>query len=652
MTQPALHISFTTRFGLPDWLPEQVRQTLQGREVSFPIPRPVRLRMRHPEKIRVSEWAEKYRIVTDGAHEGPWRHDYAPHTVKIMDTFGQPWVREVWFCGVEQSGKTNTMLNCIGWAIDCDPGNIFYLMPTEDAAAKITGGKLKPTLQKSPRLSRYLSRKMDDTSLARINLQHGVTIFPAHANSATSMATWSAKHCFGDEVDKYPDMAGREADPITLIKKRNRTYKGRYKRFFASTPAGKFVHKGMLNCHQTWEYRLKCPDCGELVRMDAGHLIIPNDATPETIEQTGVEYACDCAAIWDDRKREQAIRHGRWYCVKGADIPRPSKVGFHHRAWECLDIPLTEIAAAWLKAKTGDLNAKTAWANGYEAIDYIPEISERQEDAILRLRDTRPIGVVPCEADALEISIDTQDSGFWYRIRAWRYGMDLKSWLVKHGYVPSAAPDDFSALDALLAAEYPDTNGEPHRIMAGIIDAMGHRTSEVYAWCRRTGILAAQGAQGRKTQPISVSRMDRFPGNGRPIPGGLALYSIDTHYHKDHLANKLLIDPTDPGAFVLHSGLTYDQQKALERDPGQANNHNLGQYATQMCSEYRDDRNLWQCPNNKANHLWDCESNGLALVMWLGWQHAVSEKEKPPAPARTKTQPAPAHTQPGWFVNR
>ena len=112
---------------------------LAGRAVDFDLPRALRLRLRHPEKIRVSEWAEKYRIVSDGAHEGPWRHEYAPHTVRIMDTFGQPWVREVWFCGVEQSGKTNTMINCIGWCIDCDPGGIFYLMPTEDTADKITG---------------------------------------------------------------------------------------------------------------------------------------------------------------------------------------------------------------------------------------------------------------------------------------------------------------------------------------------------------------------------------------------------------------------------------------------------------------------------------------------------------------------------------
>ena len=123
-------------------LPDKVKSTLPGREVSFTLPRVVKLRIRQPEKIKVSDHAAKFRVVADGAHVGQWRHEYATHTVKIMDTFGLPWVREIWFCGVEQSGKTNTMLNCMGWGIDCAPGNIFYLMPTEDTSAKVTGGKI------------------------------------------------------------------------------------------------------------------------------------------------------------------------------------------------------------------------------------------------------------------------------------------------------------------------------------------------------------------------------------------------------------------------------------------------------------------------------------------------------------------------------
>lgn len=638
MTQPALTHTLPV-LPIPESLPGHVRRSLSGRTVSFDIPRPVKLRMRQSEKMRVSEWAEKYRVVCDGAHEGPWRHEYAPHTVKIMDTFGLPWVREVWFCGVEQSGKTNTMLNCIGWAIDCDPGNIFYLMPTEDTSAKVVGAKVRPTLRKSPRLARYLGSKQDDTTLSRIKFSHGVTFFPAWANSPSSMATFTAKHCFGDEVDKYPVMAGREADPITLIKKRNRTYKGRFKRFFASTPAGLYIHKGVQNCHQVWEYRVKCPDCGELIRMDAEHLIIPAGATPESIERDGCEYACACGSIWDDQKREQAIRTGRWICTKGEDVHRPAKVGFHHRAWECLDIPLAEIAAAWLQSQGGDLAAKVAWANGYEAVDYVEDRSDRKEDAILALVDPHlPRGTVPVDTSTIIVKADTQQAGFFYQVLAFGYGPDLSPSLMDHGFVES-----FDALKEIGERRYQDAAGREYAAIAGFIDSGGgsnpyrpkhSRTSEVYDFCRLNRFWRPLKGRRDQATPWSVTRLEYYPsrdGKKRPIPGGLQLYTINVTLYKNQLATKLGINPGDPGSIRLHAGVSDDGPLAGVR------------YAAQLCSEYQDDRGYWECPSNKPNHFWDCWVYGFAGADILG----VRRKKKQEQQTET-VHPRPQ--RPGGFV--
>lgn len=551
---------------IPAGLPPTVRRALSGRRVAFDLPRQLKLRMRHPEKMRVSEWAEKHRIVTDGAHEGPWRHDYAPHTVKIMDTFGLPWVREIWFCGVEQSGKTNTMINCIGWAVDCDPGNIFYLMPTEDTAAKVTGGKLKPTLAKSPRLSRYVSARQDDTTLARINLTHGVSIFPAHANSASSMATWTAKHCFGDEVDKYPAMTGKETDPITLIKKRNRTYKGRYKRFFASTPAGMYIYKGMQNCHQVWEYRVKCPHCGELIRMDADHLVLPPGAdggqpTPEEAERLGAAYECNaCGDLWDDHARDAAIRAGRWLCVKGEDIHRPAKVGFHHRAWECLDIDLKEIAAAYLKGKQGDVAAKVAWANGYEAMDYEQEATAAvTQEHLLTYRSDLPRNLVPPDTARLCLLIDTQQASYYYTVWAYGYAPEIRMHMVAHGIVEQGTD-----LEGMLQEVYQDHEGRQFRISNGLKDSGGtrrgyqkhSRTVEVYEWCSRNRtIMPLKGIPGRNGDMISYKQVETYPGTNKAIKGGLKRANIRVDFFKDELERRLTYQIDDPQALSFHDGI-------------------------------------------------------------------------------------------------
>jgi len=604
---------------------------LQGRRVEFDLPRQLRLRMRHPEKIKVSDWAAQYRVVSDGAHEGPWRHEYAPHTVKIMDTFGLPWVREVWFCGVEQSGKTNTMINCIGWCIDCDPGGIFYLMPTEDTAAKVTSGKLRPTIEKSPRLSRYLSTRQDDTTLARIRLTHGVTIWPAHANSASSMATWTAKHCFGDEVDKYPPTTGKESDPITLIKKRNRNYKGRYKRFFASTPAGLFIYQGVQNCHQVWEYRVKCPHCEEFIKMDAEHLVFgtgdsglgtrkdlkdfaspqspvpsPGLPTPAEVELNGASYACnECGTIWDEQTRESAIVSGHWFCVKGGEIHRPSKVGFHHRAWECLDITLAEIAAAWLRAKE-DHAAKIAWANGYEAIDYIEEQAAAvTEEHLLRYRSELPRNIVPADTALLALLVDTQQSCFKYQVWAIGYAPEIKLHMVRHGIV-----ETFADLEGMLRPELEElklktVEGVEHKISIGLIDSGGtrrgyqkhSRTVEVYTWCSQNKIMTPiKGMHGLAGELITYKLIETLPGTNIKLPYGVKRANLRVDYFKNELERRLGIQPDDRDSFSFHADID-------------------AVFAKEYTSESKNDQGEWLHNRKKGpNDYFDCTNYLMALI--------------------------------------
>jgi len=583
-------------------------KALAGRTVTVDIPRDVRARLRTPQKMKVSEWAELKRVVPEGAHEGPWRSELAPHTVKIMDTYGLPWVREVWFCGVEQSGKTNTMINCMGWAVDCDPGNIFYLMPTESSSNQIVGQKIKPTFQRSPALSKYLSARQDDTTMARIALRHGVTIFPAHANSPTSMATFAAKHCFGDEVDKYPAMAGRETDPITLLKKRNRNYRGRFKRFFSSTPAGAYIYKGMQACHQVWDFRVKCPECCDYIHMDVDHLVLDENATADNVDRIGVQYACNgCGALWDDHDRESSIRNGRWQCVKGDDIARPAKVGFHHRAWECMDIPLVEIAAAWLKTKSGEVSAKIAWANGYEAEDYKQDNAVHAADTILRLCDDRPRDLVPQDTACLLMQVDTQQLGFYYEIRAALFGASTTSAQIRSGYV-----EKFTDLVEIAALDFHDVSGKAYRVMSALIDSGGtrkagakhSRTSEVYAFCKANPIFKAIKGADRASSPWRVTNIDRWPGTNKAIPGGLHLYTINVNYYKDALSGKLQISPDDPGAWLLYSGHTAEELMRI--DAGEQLPNRLKEYATHFCTEYRDETGQWLHDRSKGrNDYWD-----------------------------------------------
>lgn len=595
---------------IPDFVPENIRALLAGNSLSLDkLPLAIRRRMRTPEKIRVSEHARLYRIVTEEPHPGPWRHELAPHTVKIMDTYGLPHVREIWFCGVDQSGKTNSMLNCLHWAADVDPGNIFYLMPTEATGQKVTSEKLIPMLRASKRLKRQIGAREDDTTLARIRLRHGVVIRPAWANSASSMATFTAKHCFGDEVDKYPERVGKETGPINMIRKRNRLYRGRYKRFFASTPAQMVIHKGMLACRQVWEHRHRCPHCGDLFRPEGRGLVIPEGLESTDIDPaTELYYTCTaCGSLISEQERLQLLAEVNWVCIKGEDVARPATVGFHHRAWDCRDVPLYEIAQAWVAAQKGGVVEKIAWANGYEAEDYVYEQHDRKEDFILRLRDdAHPRSLVPRDTNCIIVVADTQQLGFHYAVFAFGWGEDLPLTKIEHGYVAS-----FGHLNDIAFGVWQDAEGKEYRAKCGWIDSGGginparpkhSRTNEVYRFCSKFKFWRPLKGKQRIEQNWSDTWMDFYPsreGRRERIDGGLRRYNIDTTLYKDDLATKLMIEPGDPGAIVLDASTTTD-------------------YAQQLCAEYQDERGLWQCPSGKDNHQWDILVYAMAAADIMG----------------------------------
>lgn len=559
------------------------------------LPAEIRRRLVEPEKIAVSKYARLYRIVTAGPHQGPWRHHLSPHTVKIMDVFGQPWVREIWYCASEQSGKTQTMLNCLHWAVGVSPGDVFYLMPTEATARNMVESSLVPLLTRSRSLKKMVSDRADDTTLTRIRLENNVVIRPAWANSAASMAAFPAKYCFGDEVDKYPAMTGREASPIELLKKRNRLYNGLYKRFFASTPAQGVIYQGMMDCQQVWEMRQRCPHCGELFRPDGAGLVLPPGITsPSELDATTpISYACtQCGALIDEVARQELLRHPDWYCIKGGDLHEPSSVGFHHRAWDCRDVPLYEIARHWLMAQKGGVGEKLEWANGYEVENFVQEYREREEDALLALMDDRPEGLVPGGGvvQGLVCGSDTQDNGHYYWIDAVGWGLEGERWRVRAGFVDS----DAALLHAVFGVEYRDAEGNVYPVALMVKDSAGHRTGNVYDMClRHPGRVVAYRGTGRRSRPFSITRPDVYPGTNRPIPGGVPLYTCDSHFYKDLVTAKLMMKPDEVGAWHFDRGFTLEQ-------------------ASHLCAEYRDENMRWQCPKNRPNHYWD--SCVMALI--------------------------------------
>jgi len=114
------------------------------------------------------------------------------------------------------------------------------------------------------------------------------------------------------------------------------------------------------------------------------------------------------------------------------------------------------------------------------------------------------------------------------------------------------------------------------------------------------------------TRHFNVSDIDRLPGTNKALPGSAKLYTINTTFFKDKLAAKLLVNPSDPGAWHLHKDIDDD-------------------FAKQMCVEHKTDQGFWECPKGKDNHQWDNSSMELALVELAQvkfWQGPAEQQER------------------------
>ena len=643
----------------PAWLPESIRKQISsGRrvihETGYSLPERRVLRKR--KKLPISQWSEQHRWVRVSSREGQWQNSTTPYLVGPMDATGLPFVRDVTVCAAPQVGKTELGYNCLASWIDQDPGPAMIVYADEQTARDELNERIETMIHDSPRLSQYKTAAARDMSSQRLALQH-MTIHMAWATSVARLATKPKRYVIFDEVDKYPASLKKETDPISLGVKRSRTYPDDKKIIKISSPTWEAgpIWQSMLNAQRVFHYFVRCPDCRHMQVMvfgskeTKGGIKWPEDERdPATIETERLAwYACEsCGAAWDDARRDQAVALGEWRCSESGrelmaelQLSRPSRVGFHIPAWLSTFVSLSECAGAFLRG-TKSKTLLRDFMNAYSAEPWLEFEVERDEDQILKLRDSRPRGRVPGDDQiaCLTAAVDTQDDGFWFEIRAWAFGQIMESWQVREGFIPATWHKvDPEALrgrqyhyhpafdpirEIVMEQVYLDPDGNEYNVLLTGIDAMGHKTSEVYDFARahRGKVYPIQGMRNRSNRPYKFSKIDTYPGTNKILPGGLSLLQVDVNHFKDELSGKLQVSGMDPGAWHLHSETTRD-------------------WARHLCAEYIDEKTgRWECPSNQANHGWDCSVYNLALADVLGVRMATRKKEKD---AKPKPKPQP-----------
>jgi phage terminase large subunit GpA-like protein len=182
-----------------------------------------------------------------------------------MDACSDPNIQEVVVMAGAQLGKTEAILNIIGYHIHHDPSPILVLQPTLDMAQafskdRVASGLIRSTPALRDKVKDPRSRDSGNTTLHKVFPGGALTM--VGANSASGLASRPIRLVLCDEVDRYPTSAGTEGDPIQLARKRSATFWNR-KIVMVSTP----TNKGASRIEEAFEqsdqrqFHLPCKHC-------------------------------------------------------------------------------------------------------------------------------------------------------------------------------------------------------------------------------------------------------------------------------------------------------------------------------------------------------------------------------------------------------
>ncbi|MEW8985761.1 MAG: terminase gpA endonuclease subunit, partial [Bacillus sp. (in: firmicutes)] len=274
--------------------------------------------LRPPEKLTVSEWADKFRILdSKNSEPGQWNTDRTPYLRGIMDAMNDYRVEEIVFVKPTQVGGTESLNNMLGYIIAQDPDPALIVYPTLELAEYTSKNRITPMIQLSPATAD--KHRPDESKLLEIQLD-GMYVVLSGANSPASLASRPIRYLFMDEVDKFPKNAGKEADPRALARERTRTFTFNRKIVQTSTPTVRSgpiwsAHEG---CSVKLQYFVPCPHCGHYQtfvfkrRKTGGGIVYDSTLSPDEIRMTAY-YECEkCLGIIRDMHKPGMLRAGEW----------------------------------------------------------------------------------------------------------------------------------------------------------------------------------------------------------------------------------------------------------------------------------------------------------------------------------------------------
>lgn len=623
--------------------------------------------MKPPVKMGTTAWAEAFRGMSAKSTALPGRYNASltPWVKGIHQALDDPKITRVVAQKSAQVAWTDgVLLNYIGKRIDIDPCPIIVMFAKEGAAKEFNDEKLVPMIEASPHLREKIpiGSRRDKNNRWNYKGYPGGFLKLVGSNSPSSVKSTPAPVVCVEEPDDCNDNIKEQGDTITLLIERTKTF-ARPKVLYGGTPTveGFSAVETAYKESDKRQFFVPCPDCGQevVLKWEDVHWQEDKNINHEVYGHVNLDsavYVCPhCGSIWDDTKKNRAVRKGVWK----ATATFTGTAGFYINE---LYSPFPgsrfrNILEKYLSAKhlmdQGDDTKMRSFYNSQLGLPYAYKSGLPEPDILKERAEDYEAFTVPEVGCVLTAGVDVQHDRLAVIIRAW--GPGEESWLVWWGEIQgqTIVPEKgaWLDLDKLLNRTFKVSNGASVRIRAASIDSSDGQTSDaVYTFVRKRlvrGYMAIKGSSeisGEKeiftTPKISVD----LDGKQKAYKYGLRPFIVGTSRAKDLIlgveanGGRIKLTGRGPGRVHWYKGVRSDYWEQITSE-------------VKVPSANRQKR-VWQKKSGVRNEALDCEvyalhaARSLKLNLWTPQRWDLEREKQLQIDLLTEPEKEPVEVKP------
>lgn len=482
--------------------------------------------------LTIGEWADKYRILSkeSSAESGKWQTSRTPYMVDIYNCLTDSLTESVTIKSSAQIGKSEMLINILGRYIHLDPCSILFVQPTVDDAKAFSKERVEPMIRDT-KILRELIKKANKKSEGTVQgkMFPGGFVRFVGANSPSGLASRPIRITLLDEVDRFPQSAGMEGDPVQLAERRTTTFFNR-KMLRVSTPtddATSKIQKLYLQGSQE-EWSFKCQHCGDYQ--------VPKWENIHEIDGI-IKMECqNCGALEPEEvwKRNNQ-KDGKWI----AKFPKEKKNrSFHLNSLASPWRTWAEIYEEYLQVKDDELRMR-AFTNTVLGETFVLHLDEQLDYNALFERREEYGAELHKNIKYLTAGVDVQDNRLEVLVVGWGY--DYESYIVQYRDFPGSPgkEDVWIQLDKFLKKKFSYKNKKSIPIACTLIDSGGHHTGNVYKYVHgksNRNIFAIKGQGG-----FGVNILNGFRKTTKKGVPSINLLSLGVNALKDLTYSRLTI---------------------------------------------------------------------------------------------------------------